>query len=216
MLEPNALQKAGTQMTTPEASNVRPALSLMTRASTALRRAAGVVGAPLFLLALTNPAAVRAGSAPATERLILGDYRLEGPGTFRRIIVSERKIVSYDIWQAAPGGKIRSLHFSLVSPVYDPIESESYQVRSSGKTCGDAGLHFYRDATGTFREFLVFRYSGVEAPFSWGGHPPTSKDLTADQREVAKVLATAHDPSFYHKLDAKTLDMLSQGIPRCN
>jgi hypothetical protein len=135
---------------------------------------------------------------------------------FRRLIVSTKRTVSYDIWRATPDLTVQHLHFDLVSPAQHPIESNDYQVRSQGKECDSIGLRIYPDAP-NFRhgQILVFRYGNVEQPLDGTGHPITMAELQQDQIEVAGIATWVHELNAYSSIDERTRNQLLQFVPRC-
>ena len=79
----------------------------------------GAMATLLFSAVLHSLEARAAPSSPLPSRLLPGDYRLEGTGLFRRLIVTDRT-VTYESWQAAQHGKLQHLKFSLIPPEEHP------------------------------------------------------------------------------------------------
>lgn len=155
-------------------------------------------------------------SAQPTQRLTRGDYRNTGLGVFRRIIVSQNKTVTYDIWRAARHGTLEHLHFAMISPAPYPIESDTYRARSSGRDCGYVSLRLYPTTNGELlRDVLIVRYDGIEQPLTSGGRPLTGTDLSDDQTEITEVARSARDPHFYDTLNPAVRAQLRQDVPQC-
>jgi hypothetical protein len=149
-------------------------------------------------------------------RIWPGEYRLDGPGGFRRILVTKSRVVSYEIWRAVPGGKLEYLHFSLTSPQQYPIEAKQYSVHSGGKKCDSVWLRLYRDDKDKVVPYiLVLGYDAKEEPLDWGRHPVTGWDFVQDRTEISKLTRQANDPNFYGTIEESARTWLVSLVPRC-
>src|SRR5579862_5361099 len=82
-------------------------------------------------------------SVKAAESVLLkpGDYRLESQGMFRRIVISNDRHVSYDLWEVARNGKGLYLHFALAHS--GSAQSAEYVAYRRGENCGSLSLRVY-------------------------------------------------------------------------
>lgn len=150
------------------------------------------------------------------ESLSPGDYRLTGPGVFRRIIVSDSRVVFYDIWRIRPDGSIQHLHFDLVSPAQKPVEATDYAVRSKQKHCGTSALGHYVDEQFVHPAILVMSYNGAEQALSSGARPLTSDDFSGDEQLLSDLRASAGSRRAYERLGAADRKALSGFVPQCH
>lgn len=154
-------------------------------------------------------------SQPAYQ-LQPGEYRNQGPGVFRRIVVSTGGVVVYEIWRATTGAALQHLRFDLVPPTQHPIESGNYRARADGKHCGSVSLYFYRGENGEVDpEILMLSYDNVPEPLNWSGHVFTKLDYETDKPEIEGLAESAREPSFYYSIDKVDRALLSSDVPRC-
>jgi hypothetical protein len=159
---------------------------------------------------------VSAAPQPA-QAFLSGGYRNKGAGVFRRIIVSNGRTVTYDVWRVTPNGNLEHLHFDLISPSQTPVESNDYSVRSGNKSCGRVGLRLYRDNDGGIVPFILFlSYNGIAQPLKWSGHALTDTELDRDHIDIANLAKSAHSPTFYGSLDKSDRNQLLEDVPSCH
>lgn len=180
------------------------------------RAFAAIAMAGLVVIAGCGGSRNAASDTSSARRLIVGSYRVDGPGMFRRIIISSDRTVKYDVWRATPSLTVQHLHFDLIPPAQHPIKSERYRVRSEGQECDSIGLRIHPDTQG-FRhgQILVFRYGNVEQPLDGTGHPTTQAELRQDQVEVGRIASWVRILRSYSSIDEKTRDQLLQFVPWC-
>jgi hypothetical protein len=155
-----------------------------------------------------------AAAEPAQFRQ--GDYNNGGSGSYRRIIVTTSRKISYDVWQVTAEGHFEHLHFDLVSPAVTPIESDKYDVSSRGRKCGFVSLQLYREGGLPHPDIIVFTYKGRQQPLGSAGRPMNSETLEADDGLIAEVKREADKPHFYDSLTASQRTFLNEDIPHCS
>jgi hypothetical protein len=170
----------------------------------------------LFLCLIVVERSRAAEPSQTAHQLLPGEYRNQGRGVFRRIVVSTGRVVVYEIWRATTGATLQHLRFDLVSPTQRPIESDNYRARANGENCGSVSLYFYRDNNDEVDpEILMLSYDNVPEPLNWSGHTFTKLDYEVDKPEIERLAASAREPSFYYSIDKIDRALLSSDVPRC-
>jgi hypothetical protein len=175
----------------------------------------------LAVSVLTVPVATAASEAaqtgsPQLNQLRSGDYTLGGRGQIRRILISNRKSVRYDIWRATPKGKLEHLQFELVSPSSVPVESDNYLVLRDETDCGRLGFQIYRDGTGgTYPSIIVMSYGSNQQALGSTGAPLSTSSLNDDRTMVSKLARIVGTSGYYDRLSSRVRSQLAAGVPMC-
>jgi hypothetical protein len=173
-----------------------------------------ILGALLSFCLLT--ACTNNGNAVGSERIPAGDYNNGAKGVLRRIIVTQRPELSYDIWRTDPYGNFTHLHFTLVSPAQYPMESTAYKVLAPGLTCDGVTVHLYREQNVVRPGMLVLGFGDYEEPFGSGGRPLTAKSYSNDNARVAKLRHDSSNSRFYDSIPLDDRGELLEGVPNCH
>lgn len=164
---------------------------------------------------VTLPRNYKAVSSGAAEELFSGDYRSEGRGFFRRVIVFTTGAISYDAWAVTPKGTLQHSRYFLFSPTGLPIASSRYLITGPSGACGTVGLSRYRDANGPNPDILILSLKGAMEPFDSGGVPFDPIALERDRAIVARLAGDVTRPNFYRSLSAGERSELKAPIPQC-